>query len=96
MKSGVPGVLCQLDVEKAYDHVNWDFLIYMLQRYGFLENWRRWIKYCISIVCFSILINGSPNGLFESSRGLHQGDPLSPMLFVVVMEVWGRMIEAAM
>lgn len=47
-------------------------------------------------MCFSILINGSPNGLFESSRGLHQGDPLSPMLFVVVMEVWGRMIEAAM
>ena len=37
-------MLCKLDVEKAYDHVNWDFLIYMLDRYGFLEKWRRWVS----------------------------------------------------
>ena len=70
LKSGVPGVLCKLDVEKAYDHVSWDFLMYMLQRCGFLEKWTKWIRYCISTVKFSILINGSLSDFFGSSRGL--------------------------
>ena len=43
LKSRVPGVLCKLDVEKTYDHVCWDFLMYMLQRCGFYEKWRKWI-----------------------------------------------------
>ena len=93
LKSGVLGVLCKLDVEKAYDHVSWDFLMYMLQRYGFLEKWRKWIRYCISIVKFSILINGSPSDFFGSSRGLWQGDPLSPLLFDIVMEALSRMLD---
>ena len=70
LKSGVPGVLCKLDVEKAYDHVSWDFLMYMLQRCGFSEKWRKWIRFCISTVKFSILINGSPSNFFGSYRGL--------------------------
>ena len=45
LKSGVPGVLCKLDVEKAYDHVSWEFLLYMLQCCGFSEKWRKWIRY---------------------------------------------------
>jgi hypothetical protein len=78
MRQGVPGVLCKLDVEKAYDHVNWDFLLYLLQRCGFPIRWRNWIRFCISTARFSILINGFPSGFFASSRGLHQGDPLPP------------------
>ena len=95
MKSGVLGVLCKLDVEKAYDHVNWDFLIYMLDRYGFLEKWRRWVFFCISTVKFSILINGTPCGFFESSRGIRQSDPLSPLLFVIVMDAFSKMLDNA-
>uniref|UniRef100_A0A2N9FVR5 Reverse transcriptase domain-containing protein n=1 Tax=Fagus sylvatica TaxID=28930 RepID=A0A2N9FVR5_FAGSY len=95
MKQGDPGVLCKLDVEKAYDHVNWDFLIYMLQRCGFPSRWRNWIRFCISTVRFSILINGCPSGFFESSRGLRQGDPLSPLLFVIVMEALSRLMDRA-
>jgi hypothetical protein len=87
--------LCKLDVEKAYDHVNWDFLLYLLQRCGFPSRWRNWIRFCISTVRFSILINGCPSGFFESSRGLRQGDPLSPLLFVIVMEALSRLMDSA-
>ena len=85
LKSGVPGVLCKLDVEKAYDHVSWDFLMYLFQCCGFSKKWRKWIWCRISIVNFSILINGSPSDFFGSSRGLRQRDPLSPLLFDIVM-----------
>jgi hypothetical protein len=90
-----PGVLCKLDVEKAYDHVNWDFLLYLLQQCGFPVRWRNWIRFCISTVRFSILINGCPSGFFASTRGLGQGDPLSPLLFVVVMEALSRFLDRA-
>ena len=67
----------------------------LLERGGFSAKWRWWIFFCISTVRFSILINGSPCGFFESSRGLRQGDPLSPLLFVLVMEALERMLDKA-
>jgi hypothetical protein len=94
MRIGKPGVICKLDLEKAYDHVNWSFLLYLLKRCGFGERWREWIEWCISSVRFSILVNGSPEGFFNSSRGIRQGDPLSPLLFVMVMEALSRMVNA--
>ena len=93
VKSGLPGLLRKLHVEKAFDHVNWGFLMQLLERGGFSAKRRQWIFFCISTVHFSILINGSPYGFFESSRGLRQGDPLSPLLFVLVMEAFGRMLD---
>jgi hypothetical protein len=95
LKANVPGVLCKLDMEKAYDHVNWEFLLYLHRRCGFSEKWRRWIYFCISSVRFSILVNGSPCEFFPSIRGLRQGDPLSPILFVIVMEALSRLIDKA-
>ena len=93
LKAGVPGLLCKLDVEKAFDHVNWGFLLQLLVRSGFSAKWRQWIFFYPSTIHFSILINGSPCGFFESSRGLRQGDQLSPLLFVLVMEALGRMLD---
>jgi exonuclease III len=95
IKEGIPGVMCKLDVEKAYDHVNWSFLLYLLRRCGFSLKWRRWIAFCISTVRFSVLINGGPEGFFGSSRGIRQGDSLSPLLFVIVMEALSRMMSKA-
>jgi hypothetical protein len=94
IKSGEPGLLCKLDIEKAYDHVNWDFLLYMLRRCGFGERWCSWIAHCISTVRFSVLVNSTPTGFFSSSRGLRQGDPLSPLLFVIVMEALSKLFSA--
>jgi hypothetical protein len=94
IKCGEPGVLCKLDMEKAYDHVDWNFLLYLLKRCGFGEKWCSWIKHYISYVRFSVLINGAPSGFFGSSRGVRQGDPLSPFLFVLVIEAFSRMISA--
>ena len=93
VKSKIPGVICKLDIEKAYDHVNWEALLDLLKRMGFGEKWCRWIRTCISTVQFSILINRSPADFFGSTRGLRQGDPLSPLLFLVMMEVFSRMLK---
>ena len=95
LKSGMPGLICKLDVEKAFDHVSWSFLLQMLERSGFSAKWRQWIFFCLSTVRFCILINGSPCGFFGNTSGLRQGDPLSPLLFVLVMEALGRMLAKA-
>ena len=92
-RSGEPSILCKMDVEKAYNHVNWDFLLYMLKRCGFGAKWCSWISFCISSVRCSVLVNGSPKGFFDSSRGIRQGDPLSLLLFVFVMEALSRMLS---
>ena len=50
VKTSLPGILCKLDVEKAFDHVNWGFLMQLLERSGFFAKWRQWIFFCISTI----------------------------------------------
>ena len=89
------GVLCKLDIEKAYDRINWSFLLRVLQNMGFGWKWVRWIKWCITTSSFSVMVNGGPTRFFNSSRRLRQGDPLSPYLFVLSMEVFSILVDKA-
>ena len=73
--------------------MNWEALFYLLDRMGFGMKWRGWIKACVTFVCFSVLVNGSPEGFFRCSRGLRQGDPLSSLLFLLIMEVLSRLLK---
>ncbi|GKA13749.1 putative RNA-directed DNA polymerase, eukaryota, reverse transcriptase zinc-binding domain protein [Tanacetum coccineum] len=76
----------KVDFEKAFDSIRWDYLDLVLEKLGFGCRWRSRIKGCLHSARSSVLVNGSPTDEFELHRGLRQGDPLSPFLFILAME----------
>jgi len=89
------GVFVKVDFEKAYDSVDWKFLYYMLGRLGFNNTWIKWIKAYIESTTVFILVNGSPTEEFKPKRGLRQGDPLAPFLFIIVVEGLSGLVREA-
>ncbi|XP_026420439.1 uncharacterized protein LOC113316486 [Papaver somniferum] len=85
----------KLDMSKAFDRVECIFLIASLKKIGFADAWCSMIEQCISTVSTSILLNGSLGNVFYPQRGLRQGDPLYPYLFILCMEAFSRGLRTA-
>jgi hypothetical protein len=86
-------MLLKLDMSKAYDKINWDFLRAIMGAFGFDPSWIQWILNLTSSTFFSILVNGSPSPTFNASQGLRKGDPMSPYLFIILTEGLGRFLK---
>lgn len=84
--SKVRRLFLKLDFAKAYDTIDWIYLLYLLRLMNFPEKWITWINECILTASANVLINGSPSGEFQLERGLRQGDPLSLFLFLIATE----------
>ncbi|KAK1260155.1 hypothetical protein QJS04_geneDACA013407 [Acorus gramineus] len=93
-KHGKGRAAVKIDLRKAFDSIRWPFIQATLEAMNFSPIWVQWIMACIQSHRFSVLINGSPFGFFESSSGLRQGDPISPMLFVLGMEFFSQSLDA--
>lgn len=94
-KSGSTGwIAIKLDMEKTYDRLEWGFIFTSLEKLGFSSQWVGWIKACISSASFSVIVSCVPGDQFYSSRGIRQGDPLSPYLFILCAELLARLFSS--
>jgi hypothetical protein len=94
-KQKTPALFMKLDIHKAFDTVNWGYLLETLQALGFGSRWREWISILFRTASSTALMNGRQGPSFTHARGVRQGDPLSPMLFILAMDPLQRLLDLA-
>ena len=87
-------MVVKIDLQKAYDRLEWSFIKMVLEHYGFLPNIVNLIMSCVTSTSTLILFNGNKLDSFHPSRGIRQGEPISPYLFLLCMEFLGAHISA--
>jgi hypothetical protein len=88
-----PSLVLKVDIAQAFDSVSWPFLIELMEHMGFPRVWRDWVAALLSSASTKILLNGNPVQRICHAKGPHQGGPLSPFLFLMVMEVLNALIR---
>lgn len=94
-KRSSPRCIIKIDLRKAFDSISWDFLAAVLKGLSFPQCFIDWVMECVSSPSYSVSINGGIHGFFKGKKGLRQGDPLSPYLFVLCLEYLSRLIKKA-
>ncbi|GJV51482.1 RNA-directed DNA polymerase, eukaryota, reverse transcriptase zinc-binding domain protein [Tanacetum coccineum] len=92
-KNGPKRCAMKIELQKAYDTINWSYLETILYRFGFHSRMVGWIMQCVQTACFTICINGERHGYFKGGRGLRQVDLISPYLFTLVMEMLTLLLQ---
>ena len=94
-KSHKRGMVFKVDFKKAYNNIEWDFLVDTMKEMGFGSKWCNWIQTYLNSSSVSVLVNGSLTKEFKMKRGVRQGDPLAPFLFLLVAEGLNALVLAA-
>jgi hypothetical protein len=93
VRSGQKEVVLKLEYEKTYIRVDWQFLEELLESRGFGSKWRSWVLSLVKGGSISIRLNDETSSYFKPGKGLREGDPLSPLLFNLVVDVFTRMLS---